>query len=572
MGRWLSLFLLSAPLWGGDLDERVSQIRDWRTLGDYPFSVAAAKEALKEYPEEGQIHTLYIGSLAKTHQIKEMLHAFHAFEGLDEKLAYDSSLLEEMAWGVIEHASGSSTPMVRLISMIASAISQDIIGVKLIKEQLRSPNSLIRAVALELAGKLGDETFKEEVVRLFKEERVYKTRITAIVACGRLHIKEVQGEIAHIVDDKNSSEEEKEAAIEALVEMENDVTPFHVELLLKGNRQHQKMVGCQLALLSDIPPSLDRFVPLLDDPSSQVRLSALRVMGLLYYKDLSKKEELLQISDRKMKDQNSLVQAAALWLKTLLNPQECAPLWPPFLFHPDTETRLFASALLGTTGERGLPLLSRALSSAKDPFVKWNLALGLISLRQEVERASTSLATALEASHPRLMWKEKMGLRYLAPSTLSFAGQESPSDVHQLCQLEILGVLSLFDSKRALEAFRTFLKQRSWELLGPATSLLLTEGPSEAATLIEELLKEESFPFKVEAALLLLSWTGDPLGADLLVDCYPNADRKKREAILEALGSVGDKKHLPFLVERLEEPYPILRVIAASSILQLLNK
>ena len=72
--------------------------------------------------------------------------------------------------------------------------------------------------------------------------------------------------------------------------------------------------------------------------------------------------------------------------------------------------------------------------------------------------------------------------------------------------------------------------------------------------------------------MLLAAWGKEPKYAALLVEKYPKSDRKRREAILESLGQIGAKEQLPFLVSRLEEPYPILRLIAASSILMVLNR
>ncbi|HRD55298.1 MAG TPA: HEAT repeat domain-containing protein, partial [Parachlamydiaceae bacterium] len=56
----------------------------------------------------------------------------------------------------------------------------------------------------------------------------------------------------------------------------------------------------------------------------------------------------------------------------------------------------------------------------------------------------------------------------------------------------------------------------------------------------------------------------------VLQDFYAQADREMKERILEGIGRIGSSASIPFLVECLKEPFQSLRVIAASSLLQVL--
>lgn len=137
-------------------------------------------------------------------------------------------------------------------------------------------------------------------------------------------------------------------------------------------------------------------------------------------------------------------------------------------------------------------------------------------------------------------------------------------------RLELINALAIEEDPQALEAVKALLKERSWGVTGVASSLLLTEGDPEAADLIKELLKDPSDKVKLQAALVLGIWGRSPDALSTLEQLYPRSSREQKEHILEALGSIGDSRSLPFLVERMNEHQQVLRMIAASSVLRTL--
>lgn len=56
--------------------------------------------------------------------------------------------------------------------------------------------------------------------------------------------------------------------------------------------------------------------------------------------------------------------------------------------------------------------------------------------------------------------------------------------------------------------------------------------------------------------------------AQVLQKAYRKVDRELKIAILDALGHMGHKESIPFLMEILDDPFNMLKVIAASSIIQ----
>ena len=51
-------------------------------------------------------------------------------------------------------------------------------------------------------------------------------------------------------------------------------------------------------------------------------------------------------------------------------------------------------------------------------------------------------------------------------------------------------------------------------------------------------------------------------------EAYKKVDRDMKVNILGALGHIGDKQSIPFLIDLLEEPHQILKIVAASALIQ----
>ena len=165
-----------------------------------------------------------------------------------------------------------------------------------------------------------------------------------------------------------------------------------------------------------------------------------------------------------------------------------------------------------------------------------------------------------------------MGQKVIAPSDLPATSFQSPPlDVHRLCQLEILALLSIFDPPVAREGILKFLRQRNFQVSGIALALLLTEFSEDAANVVRPLVEDATYPNRAEACVLMALWSGDASMTSTMERLYDSSDRKRKEFLLEAFGRLSGTESLPFLVEKLGEPYPTLRMIAASSIIQCLN-
>lgn len=74
----------------------------------------------------------------------------------------------------------------------------------------------------------------------------------------------------------------------------------------------------------------------------------------------------------------------------------------------------------------------------------------------------------------------------------------------------------------------------------------------------------------MQAALILALLGSDDAAVKVLQEAYSKVEREIKVYILEALGHIGDPQSIPFLLEILNEPFQVLRVVAASALIQCL--
>ena len=76
---------------------------------------------------------------------------------------------------------------------------------------------------------------------------------------------------------------------------------------------------------------------------------------------------------------------------------------------------------------------------------------------------------------------------------------------------------------------------------------------------------------RIQAALALAIIGKDKAALPILEKAYFEVDHEMKLNILGAIGNIGTKDSFPFLIKVLQEPFLILRIAAASSIVQIIN-
>lgn len=561
-----TLYSIASPLFGQvDSSAALKEIYAHLTIRDYASAVVAAQNSLQQLPENKAIWEAYIKALARQKDEKAMLAVWNAYYTRFGREEIPSIPLENVAWGVIESHGASSSPLIRALTLIAALFSQDARGIELLEKGLQDRNAFIRSLAAQFAGFVRDDQICDEILRCLSHEESWQARLEMIKSIGKMEIAEAKPQLLKMIGSPERTFEEKAAAAEALSSMLETVERQTVWELAQSDRAGLRFLSCELISHFNLKDDLDLIQPLLKDPRSEVRAAALETIGLLQAKHIS--------IDPLLADPDPLVAIYAAWVKTIFEPAKGQAVFQKWLTHPSRDERLLAGAALAACGKYGMPLIQNAFYQTTDPYLKMNLAMGLIRQQVIPQQASEALYKGFVNIKERWMWEDKGIFRYLAPSTVKHTDDvpHYPEAVNQLTRLEVLNILAITRHPKAQEAIKSFIQEKKWGISGVASAMLLTEGDDSALDLVQNLLKDSDAKVRFQAALILSLWGKGEEAITTLQDAYSGVDRDAKEKILEGICRVGSRSSLPFLIERLKEPYPSLRIIAAAGILICLN-
>ena len=540
-------------------------------IGDYPSACAEARSGIIQQPNSKLLREAFIRSLAKAGEEKEMIAQWHFYIQQWPEEVDNRDILECLAWAVIGKGATSSSPVIRVIAMLGAFFSQDAKGVALLREGLQDENSFLRMAAIKLASNLHDVCLQEELLRLIKSEPLWEVRLAAIKAVGNLQLRDARSTLEEVIIKNNTHLAEKAVAIEALVMMADEISQERIQELVKSDRVGLRLLACEFIAYFEQTQDVDLLYPLLQDHHSSVRAKVFQVLGAMRVRSMAGQPVEILASKGTL-DPDPLVQANAAWVLTLSDPQSGLEVFQKLLQHNSRETRYLASAALAATGRYGLPLMKEVFKTNGDPYIKMNLALGIIGQRVEITSCSDCLFSGLSQLNEKWDWRHEGQFRILSPSKVKHDDTipNNPEAVNQLTLLEVLEVLSIVQYPHAQQAIKKFLQQSNWGISGLASVLLLTEGDDTAVEHVKVLLSDPDAKVRVQAALILSLWGKGDDAVLLLQDAYQSADRELKGQILEGIGRIGSQSSLGFLAERLQEPYQTQRIIAAAALLECL--
>ena len=555
------LCLLPLALNAGE-QEDIRRIHAHLFVHDPRSAVKDAENFLKIYPESKELKLAYLQALAEKGDETAVLKEW--VKGKDQ-LQKDRYALEILAWGVLKKGDLSSQLNIHLSSLIGASLTRDVRAVPMLVNALRESNALLRLIAVRFAAQYGDGPLQEELKRMLTEEKVWFVRLEVIKAIGQLRIAGLREELKELIADKNTLVEEKAEAIIALVHMYDGVRESDLKELLNSNRAGLRQLACELVSYFDLHNNVKDLAPLLQDASPDVRAHALQTIGLLKVKVGEKRLKAL------MEDSSPMVAITACWVATLQGMEEGIQELGKWIEDIHPRWRMLAAGTLSSCGKKGIPLALEKMEKSEDLFVRANLALGLIGQRVEAAKASEVIYEMLEKETP-LMWDQNSRMRILDRSRVSHIDQipNYPKVVDQMVRLDLLNILCIMQHPKAQEAVKGYVKNESWGITGAAVAVLLEEGDEGAMTVISGLLKDEDPHIRVQAAFILAMMGGDPEAVKILQEAYPKMARDIKIQILEAVGHVGSLESIPFLIEILSEPFQLMRVIAASAMIQCL--
>lgn len=566
-----------SPLWSGENyteEQATKRVYGHLFINDRISAVKEAKKALEEFPNSKNLQVSFIRALCeKGDEIEAWEQWQRGVQSFQEELK-SRHMLEVIAWGVLNKGETSSQLSVCLTSLLGAAFTRDAKAIPLLIDGLRSSNAFLRSIAVKLSVSYGDTPLQNEIERLLKEEKVWYVRLEVIQAVGQLRMGHLRTQLEEILGNPKSLAEERAAAIVSLVSIYDKIDRQKLRQLMTSNRAGLRQLGCEVISHLNLVDHIDLMIPLLQDTSSDVRLSALNVLGLLRVKKVGE-TKVIDLIQKNLKDPFAPVSITAAWVALLLEAPEGETKLGEWLDHENLSWQRLSSAAIAASGKYGVKLSLKYIKGSKDPYVKVNLALGLIGQRVEVKQSCQIIDKVFFAEKSQLwMWDngENPLFRSLAPSEVHHIEQipHYPMVVDQMTRLELLSVLSILRYPKAQAVVRSFLQTHSWGVTGAAAATLLQEGDEEDLTAVSALLEDPDEKIRIQAALILALVGSDPRAVKILQEAYHNVDREMKVHILEALAHIGDPSSIPFLLEILKEPFQILRVVAASALIQCL--
>lgn len=540
-------------------------------INDVLSACEEAQACFLLYPNSIPILEAYIKALAQTNDDKSLWKIWSVYSRIAQDPYQNRELLETMSWGIISSGYSSSSPIIRTMAILGAFFGQDAKGVKILCKGMRDHNSFIRAITVKLSSHLRDARLCDEIIRMFHEERSWNVKMEVIKAVGQMKLQQARPLLMNMIESASSTADEKAKAVSSMVELLDTAQTSDIKRLAGSNRFGLRLLACQLLESFELNDELHIVDTLLHDSHAEVRTAALHAIGSLRI-NLDHSPPLLNKTIQLLQDSNHEVQTMAAWTLTLYQSNLAAPAFNQLLNHENPEIRQRAAAALSATGMYGQAILLDAFKNAKDPYVRMNLALGLIMQRTNTIEACQTLYEGLMMKE-RLMWDESGYFKTLLKSDIKHDDTipNLPENINQITRLEILNILFVMKFPKAQEALISFLQQKTQGITGLASALMLTEGNEEAISIVESLLTNPDKKIKIQAALVLAIWGRGERAIQVLQDAYAESDRTTKERILEGLGRIGSSATIPFLVEKLQEPSQSLRIIAAAALLECLN-
>lgn len=525
------------------------------------LAINAPQDALQEcqkVKDKKSRRLLEVKCFAALGDIPAMLKSYSQLESPDSKL------LEVMAWAIIRKASESNSPFIRQEAALAAFMANDAKSIPLALRAIDDSSEQARLIAINMAAKLPDDKIKKRSLEKIQNDSSPRVRSQAILTSGYLHIEEAKDILQAILEESEVDPMEKIAAIEALTNIYRTCDKELIQKLATSPRAQERLLACYLVLMLQESSGINPILSLVNDGSQDVRLLALQCVGIVAKDALSRSaiEPLLSHQDNKTK-------LLACWLLLLKGDsmKQAEHTLREFLNHPDARMRLYAASAISHAGKCGVDLALYGMKTNPDPIVRLNLAMSLIWQRVEQKDACMAI---IETMKTKIRLSEvRFGIfSVIGPTTSRHVAHIArlPETEDLLTRLELYAMISSCSCVDIKESIRIFLKERTWGISGQAACLMMQEG----ILIFDELrdcLKDPNREIGLQAAFLLALNAQDEEALQVLKLAFPTSSRQMKEFIIYAMGTIGAKSMLPFLVEVLNEPFESLRVSAARAIL-----
>jgi HEAT repeat protein len=572
----LSALLCLAPFFlDASVSDGMRRIQAHLLIDDPDSALQEAIALSGQFPDSKEAGISLIEALSAAGQQETALNQLDQLSLKYPMVVTDRNVLEQVAWGVLRKELGSTQYGVRLGALIGCYLTRDVRAIPIMIRMMRDSNAVIRSVAVQMSCSYGDAPFKDEIKRMMTEEKVWMVRLQVIQAVGALRIHSMAPKLHALVQSDKTMIEERQAAIESLIHMTDSIDLEEIIRLSRSNRAGLRQFSLGIATHFREAGAKDVVIKLLNDSNPDVRVSALNSLGL-YYRETMTAEEVKDVLKPRLEESDPRVSITAAWVAMLLDPNLGRAIFEKWLGDSSADNRRFAASALAATGGCGISLCIETLNKNTDPYVRANVAMGLIGQRLEIKGSSDCLYDFLSNEKKRWMWDSRPNplFQVLAPSQVRHIDQipNYPEAIDQMTRLKIVSMLAMVEDPRAIDALKSFLSLRKWNITGVAAATLLQEGDDTSLEVVRLLLEDTDAQVCLQACLVLAMYGKDETVLRQLQDAYPGSEFEMKLSILEALGSVGGTNSFSFLLGVLREPFPMLRVAGAAALLQSINR
>ncbi len=547
------------------------KIVDSLLINNYQDAIAFCKAALIVYPDSIELQKLLLRSLAANGDSNESLVLFNN-KLKDRNLIDNFSIIEDISWGFLSQNKDHSQ-MTKLSALIGVYLTKDVKGISLLVDGMKSSNAFLRYLSVQFASHYNDKILQDEIIDLFKREKNWLVKRQLIESIGAMRLKSGKKYLQSIIESRSTDRDEKATAILSLIQINDDITKEEIDTLLKDKSSGLRQLGIAFIDHFNKIDLLEKIIPLLHDNSPSVIMRALSVLGTFDISGpaLSKVEDsVIKLT----KELNSEIAIMAAWVTLKFNQEIGRDELKKWVVSKDLQSARMAASFLGAGGTPTSVLAQEMFDKVDDSYVKANLAIGMIKQHSDIKKASEYLHKFVRGNSEKIMIKH--GIYPMFNIIMPTNVRHNPAIpryvdmVDQMTRLHIINMLCIIGDEDAKELVKEFLKDTTYDIASSAMIVILEECDFQAIDIVRELIDDKDEKIRMQAALVIAFYGRDPSVVGALESIYKNVDWDSKVSILEALGFIGSRESIPFLMNVMQEPFQSLRVVAASSIIQCL--
>ncbi len=573
-GAILVCVFFSGSIFGGLVStekEFISKIASLITIGDNKGARRVGFLTKELYPESKSVLSLYVRALAGDGYLKEALALLPEISG-DKEVREHFSTLEAIGWNFLLYEEGISS-VSNIASLLGAYRTHDARCVHLLLDKLNSSNAYDRHLAVKLCMAYRDLPLRKKITEMLSAEKNYFVKLMLIEAAGKMKIAECEPLLKEMISSNARTIEERCVAIQSLIHLSDK--PKKEELFELKTSSKTSMRGYCAALIThfQMHEHVDLLIEFLNDRHPSVRAQA--VLGLMLLEVpknvlIGLREKIYQLV------QNDVVEVSELAKIPLLviDEEKGLEAFSSALLGSDPKKARFSSRVIGYTGTVSNALIQEVFRKSKDPIVKANLCLAMIGKDIDDFSAAKYLSEFLKEYSGKIMMKGEFSPFFVGIDESSVRHipyiPNYPNLVDSMTRLQLLSKLSILGVEGVGDSMRSFLKNRMWKVSSSAAIMMLEDSKLEDIDLLKDLLKDKDPMVRLQAALVLAFYGNESSVTSVLEEAYDSVDWEKRIMILEAIGVIGNRSSIPFVIEKMKKESFILQKMAAATLLQCL--